>query len=458
MLWLLRAMIAFALLLAPPAFADSWALPQRTTYESADKTVRFTVVPRDLGNQLAYFSDKVDGKDPAGQRGGGESRARGMLERRSGSKWVKVWEGALVNDVSPVRALVANDGSHVVTFDNWHSTGYGENVVVIYRRDGSVVRSMTLSDMVPEDYVRALPRSVSSLWWSGDHAFSADGRQLILKIVIPNRSGSIGKPRGYLDVPVSLEDGAVAPPSDATWKRAMAAAAPLIAASKAGDAEWRARRIAPLLAPGDADGNAWSRYLYQAVLRLALADDRRIGLDAAWVLPGRKDPAFAARSKDIREIFAEWDSASDLSFASPAAPEELARILSEGARSAPAGRLRGSRLFVGLPAAMANDVRTALERTGATVILFDPAVPIPQRAEVLQELGVSEGRIQAEVEAAQAAARGFRAEAARLAELAPPEPKGAGSEEDETIEELVDDMAESVDGLAERAAKDGGPE
>lgn len=455
--WLLRATIAFALILAAPAFADTWLPPQRTTYESADKMVRFTVVPRDLSNQLAYFTDKVDGKEPAGQRGGGEPRARGVLERRSGSKWVKVWEGALVNDVSPVRALVANDGSHVVTFDNWHSTGFGDNVVVIYRRDGSLVRSMTLGDIVPEDYIRAIPRSVSSLWWGGDHALSADGRQLILRIVVPGRDGSIGGERGYVDVPVRLEDGVVGPPSDAAWKHAMAAAAPLIASSKAGEAEWRAEKIAPLAGPTDVDENAWSRYLYQAALRLAPSKNE-FGLDRAWVLPGAKDPAFAKEAKDIREIFAEWDSASDLSFASPAAPGELARILGEGARAAPAGRLRGSRLFVALPVAMAKDVRPALERTGATVILFDPAMPIPQRTEVLQELGVVEGRIQAEVEAAQVAARGFRAEAVRLESLAPPEPKGSGGDEDKTIEELADETAEAIELIAEKAAKDPAPE
>jgi hypothetical protein len=34
--------------------------------------------------------------------------------------------------VAPVRALVSNGGEHVVTFDNWHSGGFRDNVVVIY--------------------------------------------------------------------------------------------------------------------------------------------------------------------------------------------------------------------------------------------------------------------------------------------------------------------------------------
>ncbi|MGV8135761.1 MAG: hypothetical protein AB2L20_11140 [Mangrovibacterium sp.] len=31
----------------------------------------------------------------------------------------------MINQISPVVAIVANDGSSVVTFDNWHSNGYG---------------------------------------------------------------------------------------------------------------------------------------------------------------------------------------------------------------------------------------------------------------------------------------------------------------------------------------------
>jgi hypothetical protein len=189
--WLKRLMLALALLAAAPACADSWMPPQQASYVSPDKKTRFTVIPRRLKDQLAYFSDKVDGKEPAGQPQGGEPRARGILERRSGKAWVKVWEAPLVNEVAPVSALVANGGNYVVTFDNWHSVGVGENVVVIYRAGGSIVRSLKLFDILPEDYVRALPRTISSMWWSGENVLSKDGRHALLKIVIPNREGSM---------------------------------------------------------------------------------------------------------------------------------------------------------------------------------------------------------------------------------------------------------------------------
>ena len=58
---------AVALVAALPAFADSWIPATRTTYVSLDKAVRLTVVPRDIEDQLIYFTDKVDGKAPAGE-------------------------------------------------------------------------------------------------------------------------------------------------------------------------------------------------------------------------------------------------------------------------------------------------------------------------------------------------------------------------------------------------------
>ncbi len=444
MKWAIAVLLAFTALWAPPAAADSWMLPTRTTYSSATKNVRFTVVPRELTGGLGYFSDKVEGKEPTGQRPGGEQRARGKVERRAGSKWVTVWEGPLANDVSPVSALVSDDAAYVVTFDNWHSTGFGENVVVIYRGNGSVVRSMMLTDVLPEDYIRALPRSVSSLWWSGRHKLSADSKQLILKVVIPSISGSIGKPRGYLDVQVDLASGRVTPLSGRAWDNAMAAAAPLIARSKAEEAAWRAEMIGPLVAPANADETEWHRYLYQATSRLAAPRRGGMGFDAAWILPAVDDPDFASESRDIREVFTEWDEESDLSFASPAAPAELARLLRDAAEAGKAGLLRGSRLFIALPTSLSAELSVALSRTGATIVLFDPARAIPQRAEVLRELGVREDDVVAEAEKAAAAARLFDAEAKRLQALVASTPSSASDDDAQELMEIVDQVDEAA--------------
>jgi hypothetical protein len=43
--------------------------------------------------------------------------------------------------VAPVSALVSEDGAYLITFDNWHSMGYGDDVVVLYRTDGTLIHS-----------------------------------------------------------------------------------------------------------------------------------------------------------------------------------------------------------------------------------------------------------------------------------------------------------------------------
>ncbi len=205
--WVAAVLGMVALWSAVPAGADSWMPPKREVYEAAGKNVRFTVIPRVIADPADYFAGKVDLLTPAGQQADGAPRARGILERRRGSGWVTIWDKPLVNDMAPVTALVADDGAHVVTFDNWHSLGFGEHVVVIYRGDGSVVRSFELTDILPEDYVRALPRTASSLHWGGEHALSADGRTLILKVGVRRAA----HPSGFVDVTIDLPSGTVAP-------------------------------------------------------------------------------------------------------------------------------------------------------------------------------------------------------------------------------------------------------
>lgn len=240
MRWLL---ILVALATAVPAVADRWVPPRRTTYFSADKAVRLIVEPRELQSPL---QDKAKGHEPAGQRAGETKRtARGVLERRVAGRWTRVWEAPLANGVAPVTALVSNGGEHVVTFDNWYSRGWGDNVVVIYDGAGKLVRALRLDQIVPAEYIQALPSSVSSLRWSGEHRFAPDGRHLALAIVIPNDDRLPSDRHATVEVAVDLNTGAVVPPSGAAWDRALAQAKRV--ASQSGRAQAAAEALAAKL-------------------------------------------------------------------------------------------------------------------------------------------------------------------------------------------------------------------
>ena len=192
--------------------ADIWPLPETTAYLSADRYWRLTVIPRELESQLAYFRDKVDGREPAGAASGNQQRQ---------GQWRVVWDKPLLNEVSPADAVVSRSGQ-AVTFDNWHSLGYGLDVVVIYDAQGNVVRAMALDDFMPEQYIHTLFRSSSSIHWGGEHCITAFGERVVLRVAMP----SLGRRAGpqYVEVPVELASGRVIGPRPGVWIVAIARA------------------------------------------------------------------------------------------------------------------------------------------------------------------------------------------------------------------------------------------
>ncbi len=186
-------LIALALL-AIGAFAsvhaDTWNLPKKEKYYSPNKKYYLEVMPKKLESQLKFFEDKVEGRDNAGSlKGVKENRAKGAFyARRADGGYSKKWGFPLLNEVSPVSALVSNRGDFVVTFDNWHSVGYGDDVVVIYRSDGTLVKKFGLEDLLTEGDIETLPRSVSSIWWGREHYIDETNGILVLKIISNGKS------------------------------------------------------------------------------------------------------------------------------------------------------------------------------------------------------------------------------------------------------------------------------
>jgi TonB family protein len=172
------------------ANADSWLLPKKEKYFSLNKKYSLEVTPKKLETQLKYFEDKVEGKNNAGSlKGEKDNRAKGVFYARSADgRYSKKWEFPLVNEVSPVSALVSNRGDYVITFDNWHGVGYGDDVVVIYRSNGSLVKRFGLEDVLTEGDIETLPHSVSSIWWGGEHYIDEANGHLVLKVVSNGKS------------------------------------------------------------------------------------------------------------------------------------------------------------------------------------------------------------------------------------------------------------------------------
>lgn len=376
------AALALTLLIAPAAFADSWMLPATREYLSADQQARLTVTPRELTSQVDFFRDKVDGKASAGQRpDSAATTASGKLERKTtGGKWQVVWQHALVNDVSPTSALVAAQGKYTVTFDNWHSVGFGDDVVVIYDTAGKLVRSMALKDFLPEDYVLALPRSVSSLHWGYRHRLADNDETLLLHVVVPDEEspGHREQEPAFLDIRVRLADGVVTPPSGPAWEQALASAMRVRAMQEEGVRAFRAKRAAPLSAPDSDDRNAWREYLTELMVRSTtdLRDFPRL-----YLLPAEHDSDYSDDRAMISEAIASGigryiAKGTRVYFGSPASVR-LAELMVEELGKLRPGALQGYEIaFVG-EAALDAEVEAAVQRTGATYSFVDIRKTIP---------------------------------------------------------------------------------
>ena len=188
-----------------PAGADTWLLPEKQKYYSANKEFYLEVTPKRSENQIRQF------ENAGARKGVRENVARATIYARgAGGGYLKRQEFRLVNEVSPVSALVSDDGAYVVTFDDWYSVGHGDNVVVIYRSDGTLVKKFGLEDLLTPGDIEKLPRTTSSIWWGGTQYFDEAKGLLVLKAVSKER-GSAAEAT-YYELKIELATGRLLEP------------------------------------------------------------------------------------------------------------------------------------------------------------------------------------------------------------------------------------------------------
>lgn len=380
---LLRLLFALFALLATPCRADQWLPPQPQTYESPDKAYRLQVRPRELVSALAYFSDKVKKREPAGSaKGQQESRATATIEHvGTDGVWTALWSGPLTNEVAPVAALIADGGHYVVTFDNWHSMGYGPNVVVIHDGHGRVIRALALNDIVSDEYVFALGHSVSSIHWRGDPYFGPDDTVMVPIVVPGDRQGADGET--YVDAVIRLSDGAVLSGASPAWQNAQAVAAKEAQSRRDYDEGARKAFIAPLLGPTENTELAWHNYLLEAFFRCA--PRWKNDYPSTTVLRDPSAPDYAPSEDWLRDALLERDyPRGTMSFATIAPFGYFVARMKAILAEAKPGSLKGAKVYIAAPTSTLPMFKAMFARTGAQVQLLDPAIPIPQRPERLR--------------------------------------------------------------------------
>jgi hypothetical protein len=135
-----------------PRPSDPEPPPVTATYVAGNGRFAVTIVPKPLeigpeGLQLPAPSRPAPG--------GRASAFFYTLGRHGRPALVRRFD--LVDEVVPTNALVSEDGRFLVTFDSWNRAD-GKDAVVIYRTDGSLVRSLSLEDILSGSDIEALVR------------------------------------------------------------------------------------------------------------------------------------------------------------------------------------------------------------------------------------------------------------------------------------------------------------
>lgn len=402
----LLALAALALWPAGPARADSWMPPAKAVTLSANGQFRFTSYPASDRKVDAYFKDEIEGRRSA------RPNAEGRLERkRARGGWQTVWKAPLANLIAPTDALVTNDGRYVVTFDNWYGTGHGENVIVIYREDGSLVRSMMLTDLVPDFYMATLSHSVSSIHWRDGAEIDADGTAVAIDVFEPGASFLDDNVKS-LRLRVALADGAVTLPQGAEWRAALAKARRLALENVREGLRTEHLARNPLTAPGTCNPWDWEVWLREVFERQAPAGSTAEYVPSHIMLP------VGAEDHERRLANFKWDPsnryriAQQFALVAPCAPDVLLLAAQAVAqRTANDGETFPlATLWVAAAKEDFDRVGQVLAPTRIKTIWIDPDRPIPQRAdrfpkndEALHELEAYERRLLAEIAAESAA-------------------------------------------------------
>ena len=138
------------------AHADQWSFPEQVEILSNNKQYKFIIVPNRRIGEVNVGSF-------------------GILYKKVAKEYKKQWIIRLVNKHSPVSGVVSENGDMVVTFDNYHRAGLGEDVIVVYGGDGALIRKYGLEDFLEEDHLKILPRSISSRSWNCDEGSIVKG-------------------------------------------------------------------------------------------------------------------------------------------------------------------------------------------------------------------------------------------------------------------------------------------
>jgi hypothetical protein len=101
-----------------------------------------------------------------------------------------VWSVKFPNPITPVKAIVPDNGKYVVTLDDWENIGTTDNMIVIYGKDGKLVKKYEISDFINIKQQENLTELQSGYDWLGGYSFEKDGEVFVFTIKLTGESGN----------------------------------------------------------------------------------------------------------------------------------------------------------------------------------------------------------------------------------------------------------------------------
>jgi hypothetical protein len=168
-----KAIISIFLILTclTRTLSDSWLPPKVTDYYSANKQYFARIIPRTVPEKYyQWMKASVKDKNKFLPSDTIIVPCHAIMYKKTLSADSVIWTRKLINQIAPVNAIVSDDGFYLVTFDNWHSVGYGVDVMAYYDKKGDLIKRHMLDDISPFP-INNYERSISSLWWRCGQGF-----------------------------------------------------------------------------------------------------------------------------------------------------------------------------------------------------------------------------------------------------------------------------------------------
>ena len=168
--------LLFLVLIVFQAKADIWDTPGTKIYYSENKAFMLKVVPAISPKIIGKSgSEKEKSKMGTIAKNIAVTSCNATLYKISTAGATVVWKKKLINKICPVTAIVSNDGSSIVTFDNWYSKSYGDDLMVVYNQQGDLKKRNKFEEVSPfplKDY----PQSKASLLLISDQKYIDNDR------------------------------------------------------------------------------------------------------------------------------------------------------------------------------------------------------------------------------------------------------------------------------------------